>query len=213
MIVHLGLLGAFVAAAILTTLGATGTSVEVNSLATMGRDNELADPTKLTGRLPIWNHALELFAEQPILGYGYGAFWTERRLNEFERRNGWPLAHSHSAYIEALVNLGLVGFVLGLSVALIAFVRCLRLSVSGQPSARLVAGLFALAFVSGLTEMAFIGDGYEFLAVVTGTGLVAFSSAVSKQPYRSATWRRFKHPAEREILGGRSPLSIVEGTP
>ena len=107
----------------------------------MGRDADLADPTKLTGRLPIWNDALGLFAEQPILGYGYGAFWSERRLSGFERRNGWALAHSHSAYIESLVNLGLAGFILGLFVAVITFAASLQLSiVAGNPPARLVAG-------------------------------------------------------------------------
>jgi O-antigen ligase len=201
------LCGAFLTAALLTIFGATGTVVEVNSLATMGRDQELADPTKLTGRLPIWNHALGLFAEQPIFGYGYGAFWTERRLNEFERRNGWQLAHSHSSYIEALVNLGFVGFILGFLLALTVFVRCLRLSVAGQPSARLVAALFTLAFVAGLTETAFVGDGYEILALVIGTGLVAFEPAISRASYRYAMSERFRRPAQ---LGWTSHPSAVE---
>ncbi len=163
--------------------GATGSHIRVDRLATMGRDEELADPTKLTGRLPIWNQALERFSQRPLLGYGYGAFWTAQRLEDFERSNGWALAHCHSAYIEALVNLGVVGAIAGWLVVAIAFVRSIRISArKSAAAARLVAALLTMAVISGLTEMAFIGDGYEFFAVVSGIGLLAFQPVVVRRP-------------------------------
>ena len=195
-------------------MGVTGEKVEVDSLATMGRDKEQADPTKLTGRLPIWNQALGLFSERPILGYGYGAFWTKRRLVAFERSNAWPIAHAHSAYIESLVNLGLVGFTLGLCVALVTLVRSLRHStIARNPAARLVAGLFTLALVSGFSEMSFVGTGYEFFSIVTGAGLFAFEPVVDRKSYRFATRRRYNIETRLTTPGQRSPLSVAEATP
>jgi O-antigen ligase len=76
--------------------GVTGRALDTTKIATMGRNEEAADPTKLTGRLPIWSHAFKEYTALPVLGYGYGAYWTMGRLEKFERRNGWPLYHSHS---------------------------------------------------------------------------------------------------------------------
>ncbi|WP_153557013.1 O-antigen ligase family protein [Roseimaritima sediminicola] len=163
------------AGAALVTAGLRGATLPLEQVLTLGRDAELADPSKLTGRLPIWNQALQLYARRPLAGYGYGAFWTQQRLDEFERRNGWPLAHSHSAYIESLVNLGAVGVLGGLLLALGTLVRSLRLAaLYRSPALRLVAALLTMALISGLTEMAFIGDGYEFLAITMAVGLIAF---------------------------------------
>lgn len=197
MMVVGSLLGAWILGATMIYLGATGSHLQVDRLATMGRDEDTADPTKLTGRLPIWNQALGLFAQRPFLGYGYGAFWTANRLEDFERRNGWALAHCHSAYIEALVNLGAVGAITGWLVAAIAFVRSIRLSAfASSAAARLVAALLTLAVVSGFTEMAFIGDGYEFFAVVSGIGLLAFQPLVVQRAAGRVVRRRANPPTD-----------------
>lgn len=160
---------------ILIFVGATGRELDASSIVTMGRDKELADPSKLTGRLPIWKHAWELYSDRPLLGFGYGAFWTELRLSDFERRNGWPLAHAHSSYLESLVNLGLLGFSLGISISLIALVRSIRISkLPGYSEARMIAALILMAYVSGITEMGFVSTSYEFLAIQAGLGVLTF---------------------------------------
>ncbi|QEG38981.1 O-antigen ligase family protein [Roseimaritima ulvae] len=192
-------------------LGATGRRVDVDRLATMGRDEELADPTKLTGRLPIWNQALELFAQRPFLGYGYGAFWTAPRLEDFQRRNGWALAHCHSAYLESLVNLGAAGAMTGWLIAALAFVRSIRLSKpAASATARLVAAILTLALISGLTEMAFIGDGFEFFAVVSGIGLLAFQPLAERRALRR--WVR-RVPTARRDPQSASVVSLTGTTP
>lgn len=167
----------FMGVAMLGALGAFLPTYELEKVALLGRDEESADPRKLTGRLPIWSTALEEFSERPILGFGYGAFWSKKRLGKYERLNGWALTHSHSAYIEALVNIGAIGFSIGMGVGIFAFQRFWRLKCDRQYSftGHLCSAILVLAFLAGLTEIAFIGDGYEAWTLACTLGFACFS--------------------------------------
>lgn len=157
--------------------GATGKGIELTKVTTMGRDEVAADPTKLTGRLPIWSHVFDEFTKRPILGYGYGAYWTMGRLAEFERLNGWALYHSHSTYFESLVNLGMIGFALGMCVLVLTFHRSLILVRQGDRQMVLTSALLILACVGGFSEIAFIGLEYESLVMMSAIGVTIFSSS------------------------------------
>jgi len=61
-----------------------------------------------TGRTNIWDYALKT-ANQPIFGYGFGGFWNEKRILNAERSINYAAPHSHNGYLEAYLNLGLVG--------------------------------------------------------------------------------------------------------
>jgi exopolysaccharide production protein ExoQ len=172
------------AAGLLFYQGTTGRELDATRIATMGRNEEAADPTKLTGRFPIWAHAFNEYTQQPVLGYGYGAYWTKGRLEEFERLNGWPLYHSHSTYLESLLNLGLVGFVLGLITLAITFHRSITLSRQGDGLAILVSSLLILAFLGGLFEIAFIGLEYESLVPMIGIGVMVFATPLQRRAVR-----------------------------
>jgi exopolysaccharide production protein ExoQ len=149
----------------------------VEKVALLGRNEESADPRKLTGRLPIWANAIEEFSDRPILGFGYGAFWSQKRLEKYERLNGWALTHSHSAYIEALVNVGTIGFMLGLGIILFAYSRFWHLKGDKQQNlaGHLCFAILTLALLAGLTEIAFIGDGYEAWVLASTLGFACFS--------------------------------------
>lgn len=180
-IIGVGVVAGWIAAATIIVVGATGQGVKFQEVAAMGRDMEQADPAKLTGRVTIWAQALEEFTEQPVLGHGYGAFWTPRRLEEFERRNGWALAHSHSGYIESLINLGIVGLIMVLTIALTTMFRSLAMPASG---ARLVAAILMFALVGSVAETSFVSVDFEFICVVTCVGLVAFEPSYVRIPIR-----------------------------
>ena len=164
--------------------GVTGRDLDTTTVTTMGRDEDSADPTKLTGRLPIWTQAFNEFTKQPILGFGYGAFWTMGRLAEFERPNGWALFHSHSTYLESLLNLGMVGFALGLITLAVVFHRSMTLRRQGDGLAILISSVFLLAFVGGFFEIAFIGLEYESLVLMTGIGVMTFAEPPNKRSVR-----------------------------
>jgi O-antigen ligase len=161
----------------LFALSAFVPSYEIEKVALLGRDEDTADPRKLTGRLPIWSKAIEEFSDRPIVGFGYGAFWSKKRLEKYERLNGWALTHSHSAYIEALVNVGTIGFILGLGIALFAFHRFwqLKSDLGQQLAGNVCFAILTLAFLAGFTEIAFIGDGYEAWVLASTLGFACFS--------------------------------------
>jgi exopolysaccharide production protein ExoQ len=167
-------------------LGSSSDGLNLGAVAKMGREGELVDPTKLTGRLPIWEKALSDFLDRPILGHGYGAFWLPERVNEFERLNGWAFSHAHSMYIESLVNLGLVGFLLGLMVVTftVGAASRMQLGENNVVAGRFVLAIFIFAALAGFTESAFVGDGYEVMVATICVGFVAFHSRVAVRDVR-----------------------------
>ena len=66
---------------------------------------------KLAGRLPLFEECFEYFLRRPILGYGYGAFWTPNRIEDITESQGWVTAGSHSIYIDSALDLGVIGFI------------------------------------------------------------------------------------------------------
>jgi O-antigen ligase len=72
---------------------------------TLGRDSTL------TGRTHLWSLLLSAIAKHPILGYGYGAFWTGLKgeaLNVWIG-SGWLPQAADNGYLDLCLSLGLVG--------------------------------------------------------------------------------------------------------
>ena len=92
---------------ILLLLGA-GLLPSLKSALFLGRD----DPDNVdsfAGRTMIWRDVAPYISERPILGYGYGGFWTARRINLFSEEENHGVPNGHSTYIDYLLNLGGVG--------------------------------------------------------------------------------------------------------
>jgi exopolysaccharide production protein ExoQ len=75
--------------------------------ANLGRGE--TDVTAMSGRMPLWTHLMEYVAESPILGYGFGGFWTAENVAEVAASEGWVVTSAHSAYMETLLGTGLPG--------------------------------------------------------------------------------------------------------
>jgi O-antigen ligase len=91
---------------------------------------ESGDLGTLTGRIPIWKELLEYIGKRPLHGYGFNSFWGARHIQEFSNTMGIGLIGADSAYLDLLLNLGLVGAViyvlivcLGIKNALIYYKR------------------------------------------------------------------------------------------
>lgn len=77
-------------------------------LSLMGKD------ATLTGRTYLWQQGVRYALEHPWLGHGYAAFWVQGNplaesyweMFHIEDRKGF---HFHSAYVQCLVDLGIVG--------------------------------------------------------------------------------------------------------
>ena len=71
------------------------------------------DPT-LTGRTDIWVVLIDMIADRPWTGYGYGAFWQVENGPVFWVRQitVWPVPTAHNAWLETALSLGLPGVAL-----------------------------------------------------------------------------------------------------
>lgn len=73
-----------------------GSNVAVFS-ASLGRNSTL------TGRTDVWASVLPTMKQQPLLGYGFGSFWTDAR------RRLYDIPTAHNGYLDILLELGAVG--------------------------------------------------------------------------------------------------------
>ncbi|MBT8399517.1 MAG: O-antigen ligase family protein [Rhodothermia bacterium] len=91
---------------VLLTVVGVGTLVVSNAdeiLARFGRS------MTLSGRTILWAAVADLIRERPMLGFGFGGFWSDNL--GFYSSNLWADS-AHNAYLEWWVNLGLGGLLL-----------------------------------------------------------------------------------------------------
>ena len=60
----------------------------------------------LTGRTEVWAAILPEMKQQPLLGHGFGSFWTTAR------RDFYQIGHGHNGYLDILLDLGAVGLIM-----------------------------------------------------------------------------------------------------
>lgn len=123
-------------------------------LAIFGKDSTL------TGRTYLWSEGLASIAQAPVLGVGYQGYWVqgfaeaERLWAEFyiATRTGF---HFHNTYIEALVELGAVGFALiCVLIGGVLFAHLGRLlSRASDQAAYILFGLAVLLLIRSFVEV------------------------------------------------------------
>lgn len=94
-------------------------------LGSIGKD------TSLTGRADIWPLVLNAIGKRPLQGYGFGAFWGawNSEASKIWYASGWPVPNSHNGFLDVLLQLGILGFLLfalSFFVILIKSLLCIR---------------------------------------------------------------------------------------
>ncbi|MGD9632902.1 MAG: O-antigen ligase family protein [Pirellulales bacterium] len=145
----------------------------------MGRKDH--DVSSLTGRMPLWQELLERYIrERPLLGYGYGAFWTDVHIDEVSKSQGWQIPYAHSTYIDLLLNVGYIGSVICLVAMVVALFKSLRLEAH---HARMGFGMIAMiiiyALVDGLLETNIGNTCFLSFFSIVGVCLLQFSGALA----------------------------------
>jgi len=82
--------------------------------------------TLTAGRDGIWRLTLEQFEDAPFIGHGRLAIFRTGVINRAIEELGEPFGHPHSAYIEQLVDNGLIGLI----IVLIFYLTITRFSLS-----------------------------------------------------------------------------------
>jgi exopolysaccharide production protein ExoQ len=133
------------------------------------------DPS-LTGRVPLWGVLLQLVADRPMLGYGYGAFWLERNtlVQWIWAEIQWTAPEAHNSYIDALLDLGVPGFAATCMILVSVIYRSIGGMWQGYPTWSSFAAVYALNLaVTGFVETGFLhsGDLEAMLVTLVYVGL------------------------------------------
>jgi exopolysaccharide production protein ExoQ len=125
----------------------------------------LEDPTEFTGRSAIWAAELRYIADHPLLGAGFGTFTDTRSQSPLHNyvSGSWvdAVSHGHNGYLQVLVTIGSIGFVLAMLALLVAPVRRFW-TLDWEESAfkPMLLALFAFAILHNFMESDFLeGDG------------------------------------------------------
>jgi O-antigen ligase len=109
---------ALVAFAWLAFVAGAAAIFEWNAIA-----NLLANPEQLTGRTEIWRAELAFIADHPWLGSGFGSFADTGAGSPLRHYIGsaWiaNISHGHSGYLQLLVTIGGIGFVLAMAALIV----------------------------------------------------------------------------------------------
>ena len=125
------------------------------------------------GRSEIWPIVISKIYESPVFGFGREAMrrtGLQQSLEDtYGKTAGMAVAHPHNAYLEVLIESGLIGFVVIIGLHAIIWVYSLRLFVDrGDPLYTAVGG-FTLALLTGHL-VAFMG-GQSFYSEQIDVGL------------------------------------------
>jgi O-Antigen ligase/Tetratricopeptide repeat len=142
------------------------------------------DPGRLAdlcanNRLEWWGDALEVARDRPLGGSGAGTFELARKRF---RDDATPVGQPHSVPLQLLADLGVVGFALGLLVAVGAVLGVRRgLQLVGAPERPAAAGLACLVLAYAIHAV--VDYDLDFLAV-TAPAFVALGAllAVGRPP-------------------------------
>jgi O-antigen ligase len=158
---------------------------EAQRVASMGRtDNTEA----LTGRVPLWHFIAEQLSGHELQGYGWGAFWLVERTITAHDVLGWYPRHSHNAYLQIVVNLGIVGLVIAFVIGVWALIRAARqVTLTGRPEFSALAAVLVGMFVNGIAESAFVmpRDMGLFSAAAVFSFVFVHQHAMSRIPKRT----------------------------
>ena len=139
----------------------------------LGRDSDSGSVTELTGRVSLWEECLTYAKERPLLGYGYGGFWTPSRTDQVSMAQGWPISAAHSAYLDLLLGVGPLGVVIYGSMLVVGVTRSfIYYRITSNASYAFLGALLFFCVFNGFTESAIVQPTFlQFLSIASLTQL------------------------------------------
>lgn len=89
----------------------------------------------LTGRLSLWEYLLPIIWKQPLLGYGFGAFWLAPNqmlpldITLMHLRFAWA-GHAHNGFIDTWLEIGIAGLILILLIIFVLLYRSITIIIN-----------------------------------------------------------------------------------
>ena len=89
-------------------IGGSALVPHLKNAVALSRDDD-AGIDSFNGRTAVWQDVGYYIHQHPVLGYGYGGFWTPTHIHIISDEEGWGIPESHSAYFDWVLTLGIVG--------------------------------------------------------------------------------------------------------
>jgi O-antigen ligase len=131
-----------------------------NLLSVLHSERDEGDPTTLTGRVDLWKNVLEYAYERPVLGFGFGGFWSAKHIEAISAEQQWPINQAHSAYIDQVLAVGFPGAFLSVLVIFSGIVICTKRFFHYDNCYGVWAGLLVFITVHNLTEAISLSPGF-----------------------------------------------------
>lgn len=158
--------------------------------------------TTFTGRIPLWSFLIEQKIPDHLwFGHGYSGFWqswqgSENPAVSVSRLVGDWAVHAHNGFIDIILNLGLVGFVLFILSFLVNIGRAIKLLFNSRSYESIIPlMILTFVFISNLSQTSIVFPGYIwFLYVVVTAKLQIEYLHNKKTKYRRVSNNNFASP-------------------
>jgi len=200
---HTVRLTAVVAFLLLVPVGVVAQSIIVSqanefSTGVLGKDSSLS------GRTYLWSRAAEYFAERPLGGRGYGAFWVQGSIDAeglwsrygVINRGGFNF---HNQFVDAAVDLGVLGVATLAITVMVAFTAlAAKLLRSRNPELPYFVGLLVALCVRLPVESLMLAQ----FNIITTMFFMALTATVYGRDAQAAPFalRRARAPLRRQKL-------------
>ncbi|HEX5473746.1 MAG TPA: O-antigen ligase family protein [Vicinamibacterales bacterium] len=132
--------------------GATAIAVTPSLVNAVGTQRDDGDVSELTGRTDVWQMCLSYAADHPLLGVGFEGFWTDDHIEAISQHAHWPVNQAHSAYLDQVLALGVIGTGFYLLLLVAGLSTCVYRFLRGDDSYGAWSALLIFALVHNLTE-------------------------------------------------------------
>lgn len=164
-----------------------------------------------TGRTEIWEIMTAEIARHPLLGVGYGAYWTGPVLGtpvyEFVRLLNFYPASAHNGYLDILNDLGALGLLVLFGYLVSYIAQSLRLLAMDRAQAALYLALFLQQAITNLSESRWLSvQSVDFVLMTLAT------AALARSLLEQRLHRQMNRRAPSETAGADPHMSSITAT-
>ncbi len=146
------------------------------------------DPAEFSGRSAIWQGEIAYIRDHPFLGSGFGSFADTGRLSPLHNYAGdaWVrnISHGHNAYLQLLVTIGGIGFVLACFALILVPLRgFIRLGASHIELCSPLFAIFIFMVLHNFLESDFLeGDDGAWVAFLMMSAMLSPAAMRRENP-------------------------------
>ena len=135
-----------------------GILVSGSGLLGIWASNHVTHLSTLSGRTTLWGNLARFLRQQWWNGYGYSQFFQGAKAYNVALA-AWNidvLPHAHNAFMEMMLDVGIIGVALLAAAFYLTARTAWRLTIAGSPRAYAARALWTFVLVANLTESYFI---------------------------------------------------------